>query len=101
MQRCERRVRRCGQRGVYGAFVTAHDSTSPVEAAPVLVDDVDDGIVTITLNRPDRLNAMDRTLIDGLHRALGELDARDDVRAASLTGAGRSATSSSRRRHHT
>lgn len=53
------------------------------------MDDVDDGIVTITLNRPDRLNAMDRTLIDGLHRALEELDARDDVRAAILTGAGR------------
>lgn len=57
--------------------------------APVLVDDVDDGIVTITLNRPERLNAMDRTLVDGLHDALAELGGRDDVRVAILTGAGR------------
>ncbi len=55
----------------------------------MLVDDVDDGIVTITLNRPERLNAMDLTLIDGLHGALAALGARDDVRVAILTGAGR------------
>lgn len=61
----------------------------PENSAPVLLSDTDDGIVTVTLNRPERLNAMDRTLIDGLHDALAELTARGDVRVAILTGAGR------------
>jgi 2-(1,2-epoxy-1,2-dihydrophenyl)acetyl-CoA isomerase len=48
----------------------------------------DDGVLTITLNRPDVLNAFN----SGLHRALGAAlkDARaDEVRAVVITGAGR------------
>jgi 2-(1,2-epoxy-1,2-dihydrophenyl)acetyl-CoA isomerase len=45
-------------------------------------------VVTITLNRPDVLNALNRSVHDGLHRALEE--ARDiSVRAVVITGAGR------------
>lgn len=48
-----------------------------------------EGICTLTLNRPDQLNAYTRTmqeeLIDALHRA----DADDDVRVVIFTGAGR------------
>jgi len=51
--------------------------------------DVADGVLTITLNRPDRLNAftsvMQRELIDAFDRA----DADDEVRAVIVTGAGR------------
>jgi enoyl-CoA hydratase/carnithine racemase len=51
--------------------------------------DVADNILTITLNRPDRLNAftptMGRELIDAFDRA----DADDDVRAIIVTGEGR------------
>lgn len=48
----------------------------------------DGGVFTITLNRPDKLNALDRAMHDALAAALGE--ARDpEVRAVVLTGAGR------------
>src|SRR5438874_762670 len=45
-------------------------------------------VLTITLNRPDVLNALNRSVHDGLHHALEE--ARDiSVRAVVITGAGR------------
>jgi len=54
----------------------------------VLVD-VDNGVATITLNRPDALNAFDTTLDREFHEAMWELDAREDVRVIVVTGAGR------------
>jgi enoyl-CoA hydratase/carnithine racemase len=51
--------------------------------------DVDDGIATITLNRPDRLNAFTQTLADELIDACDRVDADDAVRAVIVTGAGR------------
>ena len=46
------------------------------------------GVALVTLNRPERLNAIDGQLIDGMDRALDAL-ASGDYRAAVLTGAGR------------
>ncbi|QGG93700.1 enoyl-CoA hydratase/isomerase family protein [Actinomarinicola tropica] len=54
----------------------------------VLVD-TSDHIATITLNRPDRLNAISGPMLRELSRILVECDARRDVRAIVLTGAGR------------
>ena len=51
--------------------------------------EVADGVLTITLNRPDRLNAWTPTMQDELIRALDRADADDDVRAIVFTGAGR------------
>lgn len=48
-----------------------------------------DGVRQITLNRADRLNAMNHALVAGLHRALDEVAADRDIRAVVLTGAGR------------
>ena len=48
-----------------------------------------DGVFTITLNRPDRLNAWTGTMARELHAALDRADADDDVRAVIFTGAGR------------
>ena len=46
------------------------------------------GVLTITLNRPEVLNALNRSVHDGIHRALEE--AQDEsVRAVVITGAGR------------
>lgn len=54
-----------------------------------IITEVDDGVLTITLNRPERLNAwttaMGRELIEAFDRA----DADDEVRAVIVTGAGR------------
>ncbi len=46
-------------------------------------------IATITLNRPERLNAITGEMLDGLAAALVELDADRDVRVIIVTGAGR------------
>lgn len=51
--------------------------------------DVDDGILTITLNRPDRLNAFTETMRRELIDAFDKADADDAVRAVIVTGAGR------------
>jgi enoyl-CoA hydratase len=47
------------------------------------------GIRVLTLDRPERLNAMSLTLVDELHAALDELRDDDDARVLILTGAGR------------
>jgi enoyl-CoA hydratase/carnithine racemase len=50
--------------------------------------DVADGVATITLNRPDRLNAFDVTLTRELHGLWRDLRFNDHVRAIVLTGSG-------------
>jgi 2-(1,2-epoxy-1,2-dihydrophenyl)acetyl-CoA isomerase len=47
------------------------------------------GVATVTLNRPDTLNALNNELKDGLLAAIGDLGADCAVRAVVLTGAGR------------
>lgn len=48
-----------------------------------------DGIVVVTLNRPDRLNAFDGVMRHEIRQVLGEVKADDKARALVLTGAGR------------
>jgi enoyl-CoA hydratase/carnithine racemase len=50
---------------------------------------VEDGVVTITLNRPKRMNAFHFALGAELERAYARCDADDSVRAVVLTGAGK------------
>ena len=51
--------------------------------------EVDDRIATVTLNRPDRLNAWTITMMEELIKAFDILDKDDEVRAIIVTGAGR------------
>lgn len=53
-----------------------------------LLFEVADGIATITINRPDKLNALDDAVIAELDRVADELRARTDVHGVILTGAG-------------
>lgn len=55
----------------------------------VLTIDRQDHAVILTLNRPDKLNALSRELRDALTAALDEVRADDDARVVILTGAGR------------
>jgi len=48
-----------------------------------------DGVMTVTFNRPDRLNAFRRSEYRRLHELLGELEAEPGVRVVVLTGRGR------------
>ena len=50
---------------------------------------LDDGIVTLTLNRPDQLNAFTVKMANELVAAFGRASEDDDVRAVVVTGAGR------------
>ena len=50
---------------------------------------VQDRVATITLNRPDKLNAFTRLMRDELIDAFARADADDEVRAVIVTGAGR------------
>ncbi len=54
-----------------------------------LLYEVSDHVLTITLNRPDRLNAFTGTMMNELIDAFDKADADDDVRAIIVTGAGR------------
>ena len=58
------------------------------ESATVLVD-VQDRVATITLNRPERKNAMNQQLKDELREAWREVKNDPDVWCAILTGAGK------------
>ena len=51
--------------------------------------DVTDGIATVTLNRPEAMNAWTPRLSDDLGIAMGAADADDEVRVVIVTGAGR------------
>jgi enoyl-CoA hydratase/carnithine racemase len=51
--------------------------------------EIEDGILRITLNRPDQMNAFTVTMANELVRAFGAASADDAVRAIVVTGAGR------------
>src|SRR3954463_12028 len=51
--------------------------------------ELDDNVLTLTMNRPDRLNAWTPTMLHELLDAFDRADADDDVRVVIITGAGR------------
>lgn len=56
---------------------------------PVLLESLERGVLTLTLNRPDRFNAFNIELHAALARALSRAHSDDACRAVLLTGAGR------------
>ncbi|MEM8766082.1 MAG: crotonase/enoyl-CoA hydratase family protein [Pseudomonadota bacterium] len=54
-----------------------------------ITTDVEDGILTLTLNRPEILNAFNHTMLTEMIDVFDQADADDDVRAIIVTGAGR------------
>jgi enoyl-CoA hydratase/carnithine racemase len=66
---------------------SAGDSTwKPYET---LLTDCEDGVLTVTLNRPEKLNAFNAEMIRDLLDLYEAVDADDAVRVAIVTGAGR------------
>jgi enoyl-CoA hydratase len=53
-----------------------------------LLFDLTDGIARITINRPDKLNALNATVIAELDDAAGRVEREAEIRAVLLTGAG-------------
>jgi enoyl-CoA hydratase len=58
-------------------------------SGPRILAQRDETIVTLALNRPDKLNAIDGAMLDALGEALGEIERDREIRAVILTGAGR------------
>lgn len=54
-----------------------------------LLVELDGGVATLTLNRPDRMNAFNHEMSSELAGAFAALDRADEVRAIVVTGAGR------------
>jgi len=54
-----------------------------------ILTDLKDGVLTLTLNRPERLNAFNREMQTEMIAAFDAADADDRVRAVIVTGAGR------------
>jgi methylglutaconyl-CoA hydratase len=57
-------------------------------AAAALASVREGGVLTLTLNRPDKRNALSAAVIEALHQALEAADLDADVRVVVLTGAG-------------
>jgi len=72
---------------VSAPFQIAAQGRSVSPSGKVLVD-VDDGLITITMNRPEVRNAVDRDLSHEVCAAIDHLDAVADLRVGILTGAG-------------
>lgn len=53
-----------------------------------VLTEVDDGVLIVTINRPEAKNAMTKAAAEGIAAAMDRLDAEDDLRVAILTGAG-------------
>ena len=53
-----------------------------------LLTDLADNILTITINRPDKLNALNKTVIAELGEVVSEIYENKDIKSAILTGAG-------------
>jgi enoyl-CoA hydratase len=56
-----------------------------------LTTDLSNGILTIIINRPDKLNALNKVVIEELSQAIGEIYTQNDIKSAIITGAGQKA----------
>ena len=60
---------------------------------PPLLVDCRDHVARLILNRPERLNALDKATLVAINDALDRVEADDDIRAVVLSGAGRAFSS--------
>jgi len=56
-----------------------------------LLTSLDNTIFTITINRPDKLNALNKTVFEALNKALDEVYTNTEIRSVIITGAGNKA----------
>src|SRR5712692_5613691 len=65
------------------------NSAQPAQAGPVILEAKHDGIATLVMNRPDRLNALNNELAMAVNDALGRIANDETIAVVVITGAGR------------
>ena len=60
-----------------------------MDVLPELIETIEDGIATLTFNRPERMNALSTPIMDGLLHGLPRLAGDPAVKVVVLTGSGR------------
>ena len=53
-----------------------------------ILTNLDDGIFTITINRPEKLNALNSNVLTDLDKALDEIYTNPEIKTAIITGTG-------------
>ncbi|RYY62177.1 MAG: enoyl-CoA hydratase [Chitinophagaceae bacterium] len=53
-----------------------------------LLTSLENGILTVTINRPEKLNALNKDVITELASVIGEIENNNEIRSAIITGAG-------------
>jgi len=53
-----------------------------------LLTSIENGICTIIINRPDKLNALNKTVLDELNKVLDEIASNPEIRSVIITGSG-------------
>src|SRR3954462_14438256 len=80
-----------------GAGPADHDGDRPTRGIHVatidtgtddLLAEVDNGVAVLTMNRPERRNAMSGPMLDAMARVLADMETDGDVGCIVLTGAG-------------
>src|SRR5258707_10747296 len=72
----------CAPTGIFSSF---HNYLTMYKT---LHTDLTDDIFTITINRPDKLNAINSTVMDELSEAVNEIYTNKDIRSAIITAPG-------------
>src|SRR6202051_4377525 len=66
-----------------------HSQTSQTQGDSLILESKQDGIATLTLNRPDKLNAINKDLAVALNESLGRLTTDKSIYVVIITGPGR------------
>lgn len=56
-----------------------------------LLTSLENNLFTVTINRPDKLNALNRDVMDDLNAVLDEIESNNEIKAVIITGAGQKA----------
>ncbi len=62
-----------------------------VATSEYILCEIQNGVLIITINRPDKLNALNKQTIEELHETLVEAENQSEIRAIILTGSGQKA----------
>jgi len=63
--------------------------SQPLPENPAVLEKREGNIATLLLNRPERMNALNKDVAVGLNEALGSLETDQDIDVVILAGAGR------------